>query len=111
MKITTTISVDHEVWEVIKIKYPNQASKLINNYLKELIDFDLPESDMKSSSNEVADKLQNVEIELNKLKLMKESLKASFLSKKKEEEDEDKKEWDDVGLQARALKNSGALQK
>ena len=108
-KTNILISVDNDVSLYAKLKYSSnrQLSSLVNNFLKNLIDFENPEEE------KIKEEIKNIEnniLSLRSEKAMKETILNNILEEKQKEEDKEKKErLEKARMLNRSIKASGVL--
>lgn len=105
MKRNVVITMNPEIWDLAQRKFPRQVSGLLETYLIGLLNVELPEIEGKSSDKiqEEADELQE---QINRTKLKRDSLLANKTKISKEEEiEEDKILADRIEL-FKAMKNA-----
>jgi len=94
-KITANISIEAEIWEIAKSKYPQQISSLVEDYLKALVYSDVNDDkiNIEQEQKRVIEGISTLKIELQNLELQKKQQieQASTLQQQKQEQEQKKR--------------------
>lgn len=73
MKVRKCISVDDQLWEIFKEKYPNQASSMIESFMEKSINITDEEAELVKELSELQRKADIVETKLCRIRQQKQS--------------------------------------
>lgn len=77
MKVRKCISVDDQLWEIFKEKYPNQASSMIESFMEKSINVTDEEAELVKELSELQRKADIVETKLCRIRQQKQDKKTA----------------------------------
>ena len=77
MKVRKCISVDDQLWEIFKEKYPNQASSMIESFMEKSINVTDEEAELVKELSEHQRKADIVETKLCRIRQQKQDKKTA----------------------------------
>ena len=104
-KTTITLTINVDIWELVKQKYPNQISGMVESYFEGLLHVEEVNIE-KKEINEVDKLIESTSQDISKLKFKLDSLKAQREIKQKEWTDFQKKEIERKQGIVRAMRSS-----
>lgn len=110
VKSIITLSIDSELYLLIKEKYPHKVSKLVEEYFEGMLGMD--ESDFETESiNEIDREIKNTSEEITKLKFKLDNLNTQKLVKDEERKKESEIKRKKGEAMVDALRASGLAEK
>jgi len=108
VKSVTSISIDTEVLELAKLRFPRKISILFEGFLRGIMDAETPDSSDKESKELQADLLK-AEESLKKAKIKRDSLLIQTNERTEDEEEEYQKNLKERIEVFKAMKNARVM--
>jgi hypothetical protein len=117
-KAHTLISIDPEVLDQLKIKYPGEISKLANDYFKDLLEINNKNNPNKNKDiQQLIDEILEDEITLNDMETKTRQFRIelnmkreNLVFKKSEDEKRRKEDFENTIMLAKSIKASGIME-